>query len=705
MLYAYIDGDYCTIDNLSLSESIGSVGKCTFDAPIWFFRDFAIADYRNLTYEVYFGDRPISIGIIESAVPAAKDGTVNLIKFSCATALSFLTKKSGDTSAVFQNASLAFIIDSLLRRVGGWTLGYMQDFDFTETFTLDVRSNNDVFSQIKAVVDKIPNYSLRYGGTFEGDHRLDVGPLGDASGASFSQGHTLSSIKRLPPSTRLIYEIEGFGGSAGSAAAREVYLKDASDGVPGLLTDPDYPVVAIGDGTYVVRDLVTTNAATNGDSTIKRYANVKPDSDTPTTGEIEEAGFALYKTCVNELIKNNNQGAMYDVEASISSAIFDQATSSYDTQITLMTGYDNSNQDSFVDIENSATNKTRLGQTFQINDTENIQRARMWLKKTGVPPGVLTATIHTDSGGSPSGSPVTNGTSATITASLLTTSGFWIDFDFSDDVALTANTTYWLVLSTNNPPSLSNYVSWGADASAPAYAGGEMYSEVSSSWSAESADAIFEILKIEEVLLIGTALESEYVLQEPVFDILPGSTVGLNGSVKIPVLDNFLGTIEWIKVYTIDTNERVANVSLNLGSNKNISVKVKTGALSPEELYDTDVIMAEAVKENNQSILGAPAGPPVEKGVEVVTVTHTSVGPDEVMTDGRDAKQFVFAMPSVPGGSTVLRFSLFSNVTSAEIETTTAPALPSTGWTGNLTIGDGWNTQNGASITGVFIFS
>ena len=64
-----------------------------------------------------------------------------------------------------------------------------------------------------------------------------------------------------------------------------------------------------------------------------------------------------------------------------------------------------------------------------------------------------------------------------------------------------------MVLSTDRAQSATNYVTWGADTSSPSYSNGEMKSEVSAAWGAESADAIFDVLaegtQYDEPCVIG----------------------------------------------------------------------------------------------------------------------------------------------------------------------------------------------------------
>jgi hypothetical protein len=149
----------------------------------------------------------------------------------------------------------------------------------------------------------------------------------------------------------------------------------------------------------------------------------------------------------------------------------------------------------------------KIAQSFEVSGEQNIKTVDLQLKKVGSPTGDLSLEIQTDSGGEPSGTPVTNGTATVVDESTLSTSYGDITFTFATAPTLSDATTYWLVLSTDRSASETNYVAWGADGSSPSYADGEMMSEVSSTWSAESKDAVFEVFaegtQYDEPCVIG----------------------------------------------------------------------------------------------------------------------------------------------------------------------------------------------------------
>lgn len=147
-----------------------------------------------------------------------------------------------------------------------------------------------------------------------------------------------------------------------------------------------------------------------------------------------------------------------------------------------------------MEVTTSAvTTNDKLAQSFQVSSLTPVAEVDLWLKKVGTPTGNLTVEIQTDSAGEPSGTAVTNGTSNTVSASTLTTSFADITFTFSSNPSLASGTTYWLVLTTSDTQSNTNYVVWGADTSTPSYADGSMSGEDAGTWSALSADAIFTV--------------------------------------------------------------------------------------------------------------------------------------------------------------------------------------------------------------------
>ena len=528
MLYAYIDDIYGEVENLKIDRAIDAAGKCTFMVPAMRFHD-PLRSFRNARYTIYYRDTVlVRDGIIQSSTPVMKSKkSIDFVSFSGTTEMGQLMAVGGKSNANYQEQLLVFVVDDLLSKVPDWRLGYTEGLDLTNTITIDLRSKSTILAQVKEVCNSVPEIHFRYGGYFDDYYELDLGPLNDSSGLNFSEGHNLQQIKRLPSSKTLLYEIEAFGGTVkeppGYTTEREVYLEDAYDYDNTLASDPSYPIVNKADGTWVVRD----NYQTDGDSILKRYTNAKPNTDSPTTAEIEEAGYALYQMCVNELLKANSQTDTYD-----------------------------------------ATGKVFL--------------------------------------------------------------------DVSDD-------------------------------------GSMSYAQVT---------------------------------QEPSQDItalLPGSTVLLQGKVMILTYSYQTHTFELVPALSIDEHVMIANLGLEFSGAKQIDVKIKTGIEPAEERYDPEIILAK--EKTEEPVAGVGYTSPTGLGADSVTDTHSGVAADTTLSTGEPAKLFSLAMPTVPAGTTTLRFSLYPSVKNATIESVQQPALPATGYIGKISIGDGWDINSNCTLTGVFIFS
>ena len=123
---------------------------------------------------------------------------------------------------------------------------------------------------------------------------------------------------------------------------------------------------------------------------------------------------------------------------------------------------------------------------------EDIETASLYLRKVGTPTGTLTLRIETDSAGEPSGVLAHASATTTLAESSLTTSFVDTLFTFPASFNLAIG-TYHLVLDTDRVASETDYVEWGADASSPSYAGGEMKSYDGALWNIETKDAVFAL--------------------------------------------------------------------------------------------------------------------------------------------------------------------------------------------------------------------
>ncbi len=93
------------------------------------------------------------------------------------------------------------------------------------------------------------------------------------------------------------------------------------------------------------------------------------------------------------------------------------------------------------------------------------------LSKVGTPSDNIQVSIQTNSAGSPSGTPIANGTANTIAGSALSSSvGKYSTFSFASAFSLVAGTTYWVVFERTGSLDSSNYFQvGGAVSSSSAY--------------------------------------------------------------------------------------------------------------------------------------------------------------------------------------------------------------------------------------------
>ncbi len=140
----------------------------------------------------------------------------------------------------------------------------------------------------------------------------------------------------------------------------------------------------------------------------------------------------------------------------------------------------------------ATTTKDKLSQSFTLASNSDIDRVILRLRKVGSPAGTAPVRIETNSGGSASGTLANVNATATFAESGVSTSDGDVIVDFATNFTLSAG-TYHVVLSTDRAASGENYIEWAADSSSPSLSGGEMKSESSATWNAESKDAIFEL--------------------------------------------------------------------------------------------------------------------------------------------------------------------------------------------------------------------
>ena len=136
-----------------------------------------------------------------------------------------------------------------------------------------------------------------------------------------------------------------------------------------------------------------------------------------------------------------------------------------------------------------------FAQSFEVDGNGEVSKVSMLLEKVVVGSVSYNAgnpvalEIQTDSGGSPSGTAVTNGTTS-VTIGSIPQEKTWIDFVFSTPPTLTLNTKYWIVLKfLEGNANVYVAASYNRAASDSYSDGAAKYSEDSgSNWSSFSGE-------------------------------------------------------------------------------------------------------------------------------------------------------------------------------------------------------------------------
>ncbi|MBI5816965.1 MAG: hypothetical protein HZB09_00905 [Candidatus Yonathbacteria bacterium] len=148
------------------------------------------------------------------------------------------------------------------------------------------------------------------------------------------------------------------------------------------------------------------------------------------------------------------------------------------------------NQDNIVGQTNPQID---FAQSFVPSDSKPIYKVSLYIKKVGSSnPPTAYVKIVSDNAGSPS---TTSLASATLSASLVTTSYGWVDVTFSSPFTVTAGQTYWLLLDAGQ--SSSKYWVWCSDSNNGLGNGVGKYKQDwtsgSGSWTQITGDLDFKI--------------------------------------------------------------------------------------------------------------------------------------------------------------------------------------------------------------------
>lgn len=125
--------------------------------------------------------------------------------------------------------------------------------------------------------------------------------------------------------------------------------------------------------------------------------------------------------------------------------------------------------------------------------TSTIASLITLLTRTTDPSTNLSIEIQTDNAGAPSGTPVTNGTSATIATSTLKNNEYrYFNFTFATPPSITAGTTYWVVFKTS--ATNANQISVATLTNAKKYGSFSGSTYNGTTWSANQTIPYFEMV-------------------------------------------------------------------------------------------------------------------------------------------------------------------------------------------------------------------
>lgn len=267
-------------------------------------------------------------------------------------------------------------------------------------------------------------------------------------------------------------------------------------------------------GTYSITTALVFNATnTNGNITIQPAsgATVTLGSTGATTvidiqavmvsGSITFSGINFSDADTDTLVTNTAP----EVNLTINNSTMSATDATVGRPISLVEDTTNriaqtAGADTVTGLRTGATTNVKIAQQITVGGSNiTVNRAALYLYKNGTlnfPEGkVVSVTLETNNAGAPSGTPVTNGTSNSIEVYNINTQGQWVFFDFSPNVTLNAGTIYWVVLQGDTTASASNYISWAADSTSGAYAGGDSSTYDGTSWTASAAgvDYLFAV--------------------------------------------------------------------------------------------------------------------------------------------------------------------------------------------------------------------
>lgn len=169
-------------------------------------------------------------------------------------------------------------------------------------------------------------------------------------------------------------------------------------------------------------------------------------------------------------------------------------------------------EESLTDVEASdqemgaASGNEKVAQSFQISEAWDAYSIKVKLRTEGSPSDNVTAQLCEDN----SGSPGTVLDSDTVASSSIGATLDWVTFTLSAPAALSASTTYWVVISRSGAVDGTNYYVTGVD-EALGYASGVFRLYDGASWVARGTDAdmLFQVTGVEETTIQIEAMAND----------------------------------------------------------------------------------------------------------------------------------------------------------------------------------------------------
>ncbi len=211
------------------------------------------------------------------------------------------------------------LILALLLDRAGWRLGDVSTWSNpTDTYTIDLRNEKRLLSQITTVLSGFPGIFYRYGGVRAGAYTIDVGAFNTPAELSLYKAAEIDVISQTGEKvgligdfnynqalTAIVNSVEVWGGDVkdNTGVSRTIFLSDALAADPTLATDPDFPIIT-DLASYIFHIRNNAIDLTVGSQSTERYTQYAPENTgaNATLAACKSAGLALYERGVAFLL-------------------------------------------------------------------------------------------------------------------------------------------------------------------------------------------------------------------------------------------------------------------------------------------------------------------------------------------------------------------------------------------------------------------